>query len=221
MNLFNRILIILLLLLLAAASTAMMVAPQLTTSLLADAFTSMSRSTRGGSIAPIVGISTLILVICLILLWLELRWAGSSKMVEVQQVSGGRVAISADSIARRLKHDVDRLPGVVEVKPRVERKRGGLNVALDLITGPEVDIPQKTEEVCQLVRQIVETQMGMKLVRDPQVRVRFGPFLASEDSGARMLEDQVSRVTPISQPPLEAPLEEDSKTDRADDPSEW
>ena len=142
-------------------------------------------------------------------------------MVEVQQVSGGRVAISADSIARRLKHDVDRLPGVVEVKPRVERKRGGLNVALDLITGPEVDIPQKTEEVCQLVRQIVETQMGMKLVRDPQVRVRFGPFLASEDSGARMLEDQVSRVTPISQPPLEVPLEEDSKTDRADDPSEW
>jgi hypothetical protein len=221
MKLFNRILIIFLLLLLAAASTAMMIAPQLMISFLADAFTSMSQSIGEGSIVPMVGISALTLIVCLVLLWLELRWSGSSKMVEVQQVSGGRVAISADSIASRLKHDVDRLPGVIEVKPRVRRKRDRLDVTLDLTTGPEVDIPQKTEEVCQLVRQIVETQMGMKLVGDPQVRVRFGPFLASEDSGTPTLEDQVSQALPIAQPPLEVPFEGNQEDDGPKDPSEW
>lgn len=221
MKLFNRILIILLLLLLAAASTAMMIAPQLMISFLADAFTSVSHSIREGSILPIVGISALALMVCLVLLWLELRWSGSSKMVEVSQVSGGRVAISADSIASRLKHDVDRLPGVIEVRPRVQRKRDKLDVTLDLTTGPEVDIPQKTEEVCQLVRQIVESRMGMRLVRDPQVHVRFGPFLASEDSGTPVFEDQVSQALPVSQPPLEVPLEGNQETDGASDPSEW
>jgi uncharacterized alkaline shock family protein YloU len=121
-----------------------------------------------------VGLALLVDVICVVLIWLEFR-RPRPRAIRVQSVTGGQAELSVDSVARRLERSISGLEGVTSVKPNVWGRRGGVEVELDLETGPEVDVPTKTEEVCQVTREAIEDKMGLKL-RKVKVHVKHTPY---------------------------------------------
>jgi uncharacterized alkaline shock family protein YloU len=74
-----------------------------------------------------------------------------------------------------VEHKVSQLDGVISVKPDIIGRRGGVEVELDLETSPDVDVPSKTEEICQVVKEAVEDKMGLKL-RKVRANIKHTPF---------------------------------------------
>jgi len=153
----------------------------------------------------IVGVilALLVDVICAVLLWLEVRRRRPGA-IRVQRISGGEARLTVDSIARRLEYDIGQLDGIISIKPNILGRRSGVEVELDLETSPEVDVPTKTEEVCQVTKEAVEDKMGLKL-RKVRIHVKHTPYpteppMASEDVSFP-IESPVTSDTPPSSPP--------------------
>jgi uncharacterized alkaline shock family protein YloU len=121
-----------------------------------------------------VALALLVDVVCAVLIWLEFR-RRRPRAIRVQNVSGGQAELAVDSLARRLERSISRLEGVTSVKSNVWGRRGGVEVELGLETSPEVDVPTKTEEVCQVTRETVEDKMGLKL-RKVRVNIKYAPY---------------------------------------------
>jgi hypothetical protein len=68
---------------------------------------------------------------------------------------------------------------VVKVTPKIKPHRKAIDVELNLETAPDIDVPTKTEEVCEVARDVVEGRMGLKL-RKIKVNIRHAPY---PDSG--------------------------------------
>lgn len=116
----------------------------------------------------------LLLVILLLLLYLEIRRPARGA-VRILHVSGGEAEVSTDSIAQRLEHNIDQLAEVISVRPMVTARRGGVEAALDVETSPDIDVPSKTEEICQVAREVLEERMGLKLNKIT-VNIRHAPY---------------------------------------------
>ncbi len=120
-------------------------------------------------------LAVLTFVFCGLLLWLELR-RPYGKAVRVQKVSGGEVQVTTDSIARRLEYNIDQLADVISVKPKVLAKGKGVYVRLNVETGPEIDVPAKTEEISRVAREVIEERMGLKLAGKLEIGIKHMPY---------------------------------------------
>jgi uncharacterized alkaline shock family protein YloU len=90
-------------------------------------------------------------------------------------VEGGEARITIDSVEQRLAYNIDQLPDVIHVTPRVTGRSRGVDVDLLLETSPEVDIPMKTEEVLQVTREAIVERMGLKLGK-VQIKIKHAPY---------------------------------------------
>jgi hypothetical protein len=90
-------------------------------------------------------------------------------------VAGGEAHIAVESVAQRLAYNIDQLPDVVKVSPRITSRSKGVDVDLLLETSPDIDVPMKTEEVLQVTREVIEDQMGLKLGK-VQVKIKHAPY---------------------------------------------
>jgi len=181
MNVFNRLVIIVLLVLIIALTIIVAVVPKESLSLVASFFGWARDGVEYYRVhnwavfaAGRVLIGGGIVLLCLILLWLELR-RPRRKTVRVQKLAGGEAQITTDSIAQRLAYNIDQLPDVVKVTPQIYGRSRGVDVDLLLETSPEIDVPMKTEEVLQVTREILEERMGLKLGK-VQVKIKHAPF---------------------------------------------
>lgn len=178
MNTFNRVVVILLLLATIIVMTVVLVVPEpmieVVQGWLQNLDSNLERVTQPLLLVVGVILALLVDVICAVLLWLEIRRQRPSA-VRVQRVSGGEASLTVDSIARRLEYDVGQLDGVISIKPNILGRRGGVEVELDLETSPEVDVPTKTEEVCQVAKAAVEDKMGLTL-RKVKVNIKHTPY---------------------------------------------
>ena len=120
-------------------------------------------------------LAVLTFVFCGLLLWLELR-RPYGKAVRVQKVSGGEAQVTTDSIARRLAFNIDQLADVISVKPKVLAKGKGVHVRLNVETGPEIDVPAKTEEISRVAREVIEERMGLKLAGKLEISIKHAPY---------------------------------------------
>jgi uncharacterized alkaline shock family protein YloU len=182
MNVFNRLVVILLLLLIIVAAAIVVIVPQETLRLLAATFDwlyqgaadYMNSSDRlyfaGGRVLG----GGIIVFACLILLWLELR-RPRKKTIQAQKLTGGEAHIAVESIEQRLAYNIDQLPDVVKVTPRITGRGRGVDVDLLLETSPDVDIPMKTEEVLEVTREVIGERMGLKL-GNVQVKIKHAPY---------------------------------------------
>jgi hypothetical protein len=127
----------------------------------------------------------LVWLFCAALLWLEVR-RPRTKTIKVQKVSGGEAELAAESIATRLEYNISQLADVHKVKPTISSGRKGVQVALELETSPEIEVPMKTEEVQQLAREIIEDRMGLKL-DTVRVIIRHAPYSRPEVAQNRQL----------------------------------
>jgi hypothetical protein len=149
-------------------------------------------------------ITVVVWAICVALLWLEVR-RPRARTIVVQQVSGGQAELTADSIISRLEYNLDQLPEVVRVKPRVVTARKGVRIDLAVETSPEVDVPSKSEEIQRVTREIIENQMGLKL-ESMRVVMRHAPYPKSYFKGHKPETTgqplPAARPQPVRQPVL-------------------
>jgi len=178
MNTFNRVVVILLLLATIIVMTVVLVVPrpmiEVLQRWLENLDASLAQVTQPLLLIVGVMLALLVDVVCAALLWLEFR-RRRPRAVRVQSITGGQAELTVDSIARRLEYNISQLDDVISVKPSVWGRRGGVEVELDLETSPEIDVPAKTEEVCQVAREAIEDKMGLKL-RKVRVNIKHAPL---------------------------------------------
>lgn len=211
MNAFNRLVTILFLLCTVVATAIVLAVPERVLTLSIAWLQSLEKSVPQFSANPQQWwsfllfralIAVLVVIICLALLWMETR-RPRSKMVKVHKADGAEVVVKADAISRSLQYHLDRLPEVIKVRPVISGRGQGVEVQLNLETTPEVDIPAKAEEVRQVVLQVVEGQMGLKLASNPKIKIDYSPYsdeakkkrheLAAAPRSERGLDDDEER----------------------------
>lgn len=168
MNFANRLLIIVELLVAIALSPIVIALVLFFRPGLAD---TLNRTARGLTEGPNVltaqliwvGVALVVFVVSIILLFLELQ-RSSGRRIHVPQVTDGNVAVSEDAITQCLDRTISQIADVVRVKPRVSAGKGNLiDVFIGLETNPEVNVPQKTQEVIGAAKQVMEQQMGLQV----------------------------------------------------------
>jgi len=163
MNIFNRVVVVLLLIALILISAAVIVLPRQAITVAREFVAALDTyvSAFQGWVFMTIALLGLI-ALCIVLLWLELRRATPST-VRVEKISGGEARVAVESVAQRLQYNLDQLPQVLSVKPRVSARGKRVDVTLDIETTQDVNIPAKTEEMSQITRSVIEEQMGLKL----------------------------------------------------------
>ncbi len=182
MNVFNRVVMVLLFLTVMILTILIAIVPEQSFRL-AGAFFEWARQTAVNYntstqwplfAAGRVLVSGAIALVCLVLIWLEVR-KPRRKSIRVQKTAGGEAHVAIDSVAQRIAYNLDRLPDVVKVTPRIIGRARTMDIELLLETSPDIDIPAKTEEVLQITREIVEQRMGLKLGK-VQVKIKHAPY---------------------------------------------
>lgn len=182
MNVFNRLIVILLLMLLMVIIAIVAIMPQQSL-WVSSQFLAWLHQEAGNYInsgdkllfaAGRVLVGGVIIFICLIGLWLELR-RPRKKTIRVQKLAGGDAYITVDSIEQRLAYNIDQLPDVIKVIPHITGRTRGVDIDLVLETSPDIDVPMKTEEVLEVAREVVGERMGLRLGK-VQVRIKHAPY---------------------------------------------
>ena len=169
MNLINRLMVMVGLLIGIAVAPIAIVLVLFFTAGLANTANSIGQSLAGGSSAFLIQITCVItartvFVVSIILLFLELNRPGV-RHLRVPQVTDGEVTVTAAVIVQRLEHSISQLADIVLVKPRVaaSKKGAAVDAFIELETSPEVNVPQKTQEVIATAKQVMEQQMGLTI----------------------------------------------------------
>lgn len=200
MNLLNRALVIFLLLSTIVLTAVLMVLPAQALDLSAQALQALSAMITFNVQLGIVLLGVIVLILCFLLLWLELR-APTKRTVRVVRVEGGEAEMTTEAISQRLAYNIERLPEVVRVMPRVYPRGRAVEILLEVETGPEVHVPQKTAEIIHVAREVVEQRMGLELAR-VRVNIRHGPYTGRErpvmPAPPRPAEAEPVRRAPLS-----------------------
>ncbi|MCB0076945.1 MAG: alkaline shock response membrane anchor protein AmaP [Anaerolineales bacterium] len=108
-------------------------------------------------------VSLAVALLAFFMLIFELRPAPKTSTVRVRNADGQVTAIEREAISSRVQHTVDMLDDVVRVVPTIKGGGSGLEVHLDVVTTPMVDIPMKTTEIREAARAVIEDQMGLAI----------------------------------------------------------
>jgi uncharacterized alkaline shock family protein YloU len=216
MNTFNRVALVLLLLLaMVLCSVAFIVPLQTlqTVAVQADALADLLARVRPVVRLPVgILVAVIIDLIGILLIVLEVR-RPRVKSIQVEQASGGEVTLSVASIADQLKAEIDKLPEILQVKPKVSAKRNGVMVEVDAKIAAETGVPNKAERIVETIRHVVEQKMGLKLARPPKVNIEA--VRRASDRRRSMEEPTPAPApTPAPEPTIDsAPLETDVEED--------
>ena len=204
MNIFNRIVLVLLLVVLILVSATAIVLPQQTFTALQNVVDNLaSYTSQFAGWALMTGVLLVVIALCILLLWLEFR-RKASRTVRVEKISGGEARVAIESVVQRVQYNLDQLPQIVSVKPRVSAKGRKMDILLDVETTHDVNIPAKTEELSQLTRAVIQEQMGLKLGK-VVVTVRHAPIPPLERKRGALpspvAEVAKSEIEPLPLPP--------------------
>jgi len=114
-----------------------------------------------------------LVVLCLIVIVAELTPEGPSADIRLDGVTGATAILSAETINQRIEQEVTALPQVKESKASVTARDKGLAVALNLVLGPDANVPEATEAACRVTQETIEHKIGVALVGLPTVQITF------------------------------------------------
>ncbi len=168
MDVFNRVVVILLLLAGLVLLPAFFLFPRELVASLGNVFVNFERTLEMAqpALRLVVGIILAVLsfLICLSLLILELR-PQKPGVVRISKADKGEILLELGSVAGRIQQAVAKIPSVVDVKPVIKRKGNGVDINLNVMTTPEVNVPEKSAEIMEAVRRLIEEEIGVKLAR--------------------------------------------------------
>lgn len=181
MNVFNRTVVILLLVAIIVLAAVFVIVPHDSLHVVAVyADWLYDESMDYGNANPLffaalrVIVGGAVIIVCLFILWLELR-RPRKKTIRALKLEGGEASITTDSVEQRLAYNIDQLPEVIRVSPQVAGRARGVDLNLLVETSPEIDVPMKTEEIVQVAREVIVERMGLKLGK-VQVKIKHAPY---------------------------------------------
>jgi hypothetical protein len=174
MNTFNRAMTILLFVTLMIVLPIVMILPDVVITLLQQFLSAVLLGMNSYYRVILILLGVISFIICGLVLYLEVR-RPPRRRVKLQKITGGEVELAVESIALRLEYRLDQLADVVKVIPKIKPRRGSVDVELNLETAPDIDVPTKTEEVCQVARDVIEERMGLKLNKI-RVNIKHAPY---------------------------------------------
>jgi hypothetical protein len=168
MKLFNRIFTIVSLLVLSVLVLGALFIPATTlTPWLTDLLSVLA--TVDASLRALIGLVFLVVVV--FLLWLELRRPGS-RTVEVVRSSGGRIRITTAHVEQQIAEQVDAMSGIIQTKVRIQEKDNAVIAHIDVVAAQNLDLVTKAEDVAAKTREVIQDQLGLKLVGKPQITIK-------------------------------------------------
>jgi len=110
-----------------------------------------------------VGVAILVFAFSLLLLYLELMPSGKTRM-RLKSIQGADVMMSSDASTAQLQYALDPLPGVIRADPKITTGKGdSVDVLVDLTTTADVNVKQKTDEVMDVTRTVLEGGLGLRV----------------------------------------------------------
>lgn len=116
-----------------------------------------------------------LLFLLLILLWLELR-RPRRRTVQIKTATGSNAQLGIQSVSQSLEYRIDELAGVRKVQSHIVSRGHNVDVTIDLDTSPSVNIPVLTDQIVGLSRDIIESQLGIKIHGPVKVNIRHEPY---------------------------------------------
>jgi hypothetical protein len=181
MNLFNRFLAIVLWFLLLATALVFAAVPQSTVAWLQSQFGVLfgwlAANKAHNPTSYIVGQAAVGIGAIMLfgtLLFFEVL-SGRKRGVRILTTGGSSAELDTNSVGRRLQWHLDQLSEVITVIPAVKSRGGAVDIKLEIETGPDIDIPMKTDEVVGVTREVIERDMGLRLGK-LDVQMRCAPF---------------------------------------------
>jgi len=171
-NILNRILVCLFLLVFTVSALLVALLPKIVIENLRYALNVADLNL--GSATQLIGavLGLLVAVGAVLLLVAELRPSARQSVV-VAQSATGTAELTTESVALRVKRVAESISGIREASPVIRSHGKSVGILLRLSTDPDVDLPQKTEEVMTAVRAETETKMGIP-VKSLRVTVKHG-----------------------------------------------
>jgi uncharacterized alkaline shock family protein YloU len=167
MNLINRTIVVFLLLAAFVFSCAgflvMLFARNSIAAAVQPTLTALSDTTQVFPLLFCLGLALLVAIFSILLLYAELMPGGKVRM-RLKSIQGADVMMSADAIVTQLQYALDPLPGVIHVNPKVSKgKDDAVDVTVELATTSDVSVKQKTDEVMDVTRTVLEGGLGLRV----------------------------------------------------------
>jgi hypothetical protein len=188
MNTVNRIIVVALLALATILCCVLLVGARWVVPALADQLSLMAdllESTPGYQVVvPGVILAFVVDFVLVLLIILEVR-RPKAKFIRVEKTAGGEADISIASIASQLEQEMDALPGVLKVKPRVSGSKGGVAITMQVDVAAGFDSPAQADQIAEAARKVVAEKMGLKITDKPKVSLRAVPHPKEARPGER------------------------------------
>ncbi|MFN2285649.1 MAG: alkaline shock response membrane anchor protein AmaP [Anaerolineae bacterium] len=175
MNTINRVIIVVALLALMALLTAVCVLPHVILTNVGQWLVDLGHYFN--SVQPawrlVLGLllALFLNIIILFLIFLEVRPA-HRRFIRVQQVTGGMATISTDSITQQLAYQLDPIPGVLKVAPKVTAKGDKVRAIVDVEVAAGSDVPNLATELMEAVTTVLADNLGLQVYGQPEVRIK-------------------------------------------------
>lgn len=212
MNIFNRVAMVLIILALFALVVLLVLFPRDIAQAIQVAMGNVLELLNVGQFFIVfVAVCALILLVLLVFLWLELR-RPQMKMVRINAAKSGEAQLGIQSVASSLENRVDELQGVRKAEAQVISHGKDVDVLLNLDTSPSVNVPMLSDQIVELTRNIVETQLGLKIRGKVRINIRHEPY----PRGAMLTPTPVGAGSSLARPqePVTLGREPDAVTDK-------
>jgi len=218
MNLFNRIFTIVSLTILLVLGAAALVSPGEVLALMhlaADAARVFVFGSAPDLTRLLVRLLGAVLWIAVIggLLWLEVRRRPSTMLTVIRRDGGAMIQVSARTVEARIDEAVDALPGVIAAQTTARPRSKGVEIAIDVRATHATDPVARASEAAEVVRSIVQGELGLRLAGDPQISVRTTAGVAKIDRKPSFFARFGAKKTPAA-PALSQPETNDTIADR-------
>jgi hypothetical protein len=188
LNFLRRLLSLMAVVILMVGVTALLAAPQLVARL-AESLQNTPANTRTILILAAVVIDLLLAAVAVRIL------RPPQKTELLVHARGARARVSLDSVQRQINTRIAQVSDVLHVHTDVEVNNGGARVELNIRTRPDIVIPEKQKEIARVLRQLVEKQMGLRMIGEPVIHLA----LATDEY------DTTDHVTAVMEPAAEPP----------------
>jgi len=133
-----------------------------------------------------VGVSIVLLLVGLLLLFLELRpGPRGAPWITLKQDGLGRVTVARDGVRELVDREAGRVAGVMEVRSHVEEDPTGLRILCRLSVDPTGSVPEMTQELQQRLKAAVEHHLGRR-VAEVSVDAQVAPLVSDRRAGRRV-----------------------------------
>jgi|Deesub1362A_J573_1020465.scaffolds.fasta_scaffold00425_35 uncharacterized alkaline shock family protein YloU len=98
------------------------------------------------------------------LLWVSLRRKKESQAI-IDESALGQVRVSLVALENLITKAVSSVPGIREVRPKVGAENGGIGIRLKVIASPDLNVPELSRQIQQMVQDKVRDVTGLTVNR--------------------------------------------------------